>query len=339
MNAEDIGGMVMNKDLVMGVYSFSEYLSGYYNQKRFYDKKSSIHSQIKVKSAIKDWNEYISNKYQDYRLIQAKHGAGWIIDDTTDSYIDYYISSNTVTVDISGDKAFVHCIKEDIESNFDLVESYIKWIYSQNFDSITTALNTEMLPKDSMYPFLKNESLTDYYDRYLNSTSNVLLLIGKPGTGKTTFLRGLIQYAKTSATVTYDPEILNKDSIFADFIDDDECNIMVLEDADTLLMARKEGNSLMQRFLNVGDGLVTSAGKKLIFSTNLESTTDIDPALLRPGRLFDIVQFELLTKEQAQKVAEDFNIEINHDSEFYSIAEIFHDKIDCKNTKRKFGFI
>lgn len=155
----------------------------------------------------------------------------------------------------------------------------------------------------------------------------------------TTFLRGLIHHAKTSATVTYDPEILNKDSIFADFIDDDECNIMVLEDADTLLMARKEGNSLMQRFLNVGDGLVTSSGKKLIFSTNLESTTDIDPALLRPGRLFDIVQFELLTKEQAQTVAKDFNIELNHDSEFYSIAEIFHDKIDCKNTKRKFGFI
>jgi ATP-dependent 26S proteasome regulatory subunit len=49
---------------------------------------------------------------------------------------------------------------------------------------------------------------------------------------------------------------------------------------------------MMHRFLNVGDGLVTTKGKKLIFSTNLPSIRDVDSALVRPGRCFDILNFD-----------------------------------------------
>src|SRR3712207_7327386 len=55
----------------------------------------------------------------------------------------------------------------------------------------------------------------------------------------------------------------------------------VLEDADNFLRPRKEGNSMMHRFLNVGDGLVTMSHKKMIFSTNLPSVKEVDPALDR----------------------------------------------------------
>jgi adenylate kinase family enzyme len=40
-------------------------------------------------------------------------------------------------------------------------------------------------------------------------------LIGPPGTGKTTFIRGLLAHRSCSAIVTYDAGILEKDGFFA----------------------------------------------------------------------------------------------------------------------------
>ena len=196
-----------------------------------------------------------------------------------------------------------------------------------------------------MYPFLEGEKLTDYYERFMQSSANILLLIGPPGTGKTTFIRGLLAHTESSAVVTYDAAILEKDYVFARFVED-ETNIMVLEDSDTFLKARSDGNTMMHRFLNVGDGLVTTKGKKLIFSTNLPSVRDIDPALVRPGRCFDIVHFDQLKLAEAKKLADKLGVKLpvrarGHEMEKYSIAEIFNEKqIDVpKNTGTKFGFI
>jgi ATP-dependent 26S proteasome regulatory subunit len=140
--------------------------------------------------------------------------------------------------------------------------------------------------------------------------------------------------------VTYDAAILEKDYVFAQFIEG-ESNVMVMEDADTFLKARSDGNSMMHRFLNVGDGLVTTKGKKLIFSTNLPSIRDVDSALIRPGRCFDILEFNSLTQEQAEKVASKSNIKLDRKDK-WSIAEIFNKEVSAptnKSMNRKVGFV
>jgi hypothetical protein len=153
----------------------------------------------------------------------------------------------------------------------------------------------------------------------------------------TTFIRGLIHYAQSSAMVSYDPAILEKDNIFADFIQDGSTNFLVLEDSDNFLSARTEGNSMMHRFLNVADGLVSAKNKKIIFSTNLPSIRDVDDALLRPGRNFATLKFDLLTKDQAEILAKDLNIQLTEDKQQYSIAEIFHHQ-NSSTVKTSFGF-
>ncbi len=96
---------------------------------------------------------------------------------------------------------------------------------------------------------------------------------------------------------------------------------------------------MMHRFLNVGDGLVGIQGKKLIFSTNLPSVKDIDPALIRAGRCFDILHFENYNEEQAKKIAKKFKVEFNKKTEGdYSLAEIFHAQNKTPKVETKIGF-
>ena len=325
---EDYAGFAMRKekDIIMGVSSVDEFISGTILQRRFDGGNATNHKKLKILANKKEWNEFLHSVLSGtLRVIQTKDYSGWAIDDDLDCYIDYYISGNTTNIDLVGDSDFIGFYKRIIETRFDHVESYIKWMYDGDGNNITLPLNQDMLPIDSMYPFLNGESLNSYYDRFMKSTASVLLLIGPPGTGKTTFIRGLLDRAKTSATVTYDTAILSKDSIFAEFLEDEECSIMVLEDSDSFLSSRNEGNDLMHKFLNVGDGLVTVKGKKMVFSTNLPSIRDVDPALLRPGRCFSVITFSPLTKDQAITLSKDLKITLLTDKNTYTLAEIFHE--------------
>jgi hypothetical protein len=99
---------------------------------------------------------------------------------------------------------------------------------------------------------------------------------------------------------------------------------------------------MMHRFLNVGDGLVTTKGKKMIFSTNLPSIRDVDSALVRPGRCFDIVEFKPLSLFAANKLAEKLGGKIPErkagETVEFSIAELFNAQTN-KPKERKVGFI
>jgi len=139
--------------------------------------------------------------------------------------------------------------------------------------------------------------------------------------------------------VTYDVSILAKDYLFAQFIEGDR-NVMIIEDADNFLGARSDGNDFMHKFLNVGDGLVTTKNKKMIFSTNLPSIRDIDSALIRPGRCFDILHFDNLDNEQALKLTKKLDIELDGEKDKWSLAELFHKQVDApKSPRRKLGFV
>ena len=115
---------------------------------------------------------------------------------------------------------------------------------------------------------------------------------------------------------------------------------MVIEDADEFLRSRTEGNVTMHKFLNVGDGLVTTKGKKMIFSTNLPSINDIDSALIRPGRCFDILAFAPLTQDQAETASKSLGITLDEQKDAWSIADIFHKQTNTTKPKRRtMGFV
>ena len=173
---------------------------------------------------------------------------------------------------------------------------------------------------------------------YISSHESVLLMLGPPGTGKTSLLRHLICENNFHACMTYDKDIFTQDRFYLDYLLGDQNNLMIVEDADVLLEDRsRAGNDMMSKLLNFGDGLVKMPNKKMIFTTNITDVTKFDEALTRPGRCFGVVEFRLLTQEEANKAAEAANLPLPTGKEEYSLADIFSRK-EVKKIRR-FGFV
>jgi len=160
---------------------------------------------------------------------------------------------------------------------------------------------------DAAYPEVK-EGVRAFIDRYLRAPETVLVLQGPPGTGKTRLIRAILgemsrrKGEQAECLYTGDMRALASDAIFVRFITASH-DAFVVEDADTLLKPRADGNDHLHRFLTIADGVVRAQGRKIIFSTNLPNVGDLDEALIRPGRCFARVHVRTLTSAEARALA------------------------------------
>lgn len=181
-------------------------------------------------------------------------------------------------------------------------EPKVSWVTSIRDErpNITTLpIKTPGVYNPLAYPSV-GESLEDFVNGYVNSTSNILLMYSPPGTGKTTLLKHLLEITRESCLITYSEEIKNMDSLFAYFLTSNE-KFLIIEDADNYLTARDKdaNNHSMKKLLNITDGLTSNPEKKVIFTTNLPNLNQVDTALLRPGRCYKALFFPYLTYDQA----------------------------------------
>lgn len=277
-------------------------LSTYSRTGTFNHKYKDIHATVKdCLEYLQKWNPVVS--------IFNKHVATLVSE-----HVYLIVDHRTYTI-YAADK-----VSLDFHTNFKELtdKNKVYWHYSSERSSGMSHEIIDMVYditiKDEYYPFL-TDGVDNYIKSYMDSSSSILVLMGPPGTGKTSLIKKIINDYKLIASVTYDEKILNKDRFYLDFITNDDRDLLVVEDADLLLTDRTSaGNKVMSRLLNVSDGLIKLDTKKIIFTTNLENIMSIDQALTRSGRCFDVVKFRPLKYNEAVKIKSDIDINNN---EFY----------------------
>jgi len=217
-------------------------------------------------------------------------------------------------------------IIQTFEPSIDEMEVFFYSYFMQgsNLDHSFKTFKFEDFKKsnEKYYPYIDTNAM---FEQFYTNKENIMILCGKPGTGKTSLSTQLLKYSLKNPTkipyvkdiddieylqVAYikSTEVLANDSLWRT-LSQKEYDLVILDDLDYFLTARDqeiqtsedvERNKFLNQFLSFTDGIEQNR-TKFIITTN-QSFDDIDTALLRKGRLFDILELRELTNTEALEI-------------------------------------
>ncbi len=138
----------------------------------------------------------------------------------------------------------------------------------------------------------------------------LVLLQGPPGVGKSYMIRSLVSNTESTFIIVGSDMIssLAGPSILPVIMgcvnsEDKKPVTFILEDADIALAHRKKGDvSHLSGLLNLGDGLLGELLDIRILATTNAETLDLDPAILRPGRMCQHINLTSFSPKDAAEL-------------------------------------
>lgn len=137
--------------------------------------------------------------------------------------------------------------------------------------------------------------------------SGLVILHGEKGTGKTTYIRNIINKHPESKFVFVPSNMIRMlgEPPFGNFLMSLKNDIVILEDCEDVIKTRKafsSSGSAVSLLLNMGDGLLSDDLELKFICTFNENISNIDDALLRKGRLACKYEFKELSVEKANEL-------------------------------------
>ncbi len=208
-------------------------------------------------------------------------------------------------------------------------ESRIHMVCSGNYGVDLTPLNVKKpvmnLAMNYNDDFIAIHKLISNNLRKKNK-SGIVLLYGSPGTGKSTYIRYLINSLKkkiiflppTLAASLESPELTS-------LLTENQNSIFIIEDAEQLIKSRElTGESKISLLLNLTDGILGEALGSIFICTFNTDLRNIDEALLRKGRLIASYKFEELANHKLIKLKEHFGLTDLQTDNKMVLSDIYH---------------
>ncbi len=230
----------------------------------------------------------------------------------------YYFSNHNLSIHtLSTDQLFINKVKELFENEFlpAIISGHIfSIVHKGNKLDLASVGNAGVpLQRLNYMPHILKDY--DYVVKDLQSphpSGRLSIFEGSPGTGKSFMMKALLTEVPDALFILIPPDMipnLSGPELLPLFLRQKEDEgyrgpiILILEDADRCLVSRQNDNiASIQALLNLGDGILGSMLDVRILATTNAKKLEMEPALLRPGRLSRRIEVGLLNIKAAQEL-------------------------------------
>jgi hypothetical protein len=258
----------------------------------------------------------------------------------------------TICYDLQKGGEFANKVKEEFFAKKDLSDSgkillFEKTEYNEMILTPHPIKNYDLdLSENYNDDFLDvHEKIKGWAEDFKSRNNKLVLLHGVPGSGKTNYIKYILNNIKSSKKIYIPPYLVNSmaDPAFFPVIKREKESILIIEDAEKILINREDSsdNSVISILLNLCDGIMADVLNFKIIATFNTDEDKIDAALKRKGRMFLKYKFDSLSKEKTKHL---FNKIYGAEppKEHMTLAEIYNDENEFgakKEEKKSIGFL
>ncbi|KDP28443.1 hypothetical protein JCGZ_14214 [Jatropha curcas] len=196
---------------------------------------------------------------------------------------------------------------------------YVPFSHPSTFETIAMEADLKNKLKSDLESFLKAKQ---YYHRLGRVWKRCYLLYGQSGTGKSSFVAAMANFLGYDVYDIDLSKVLDDSDLKLLLLQTTSKSVIVVEDLDRFLMEKSTAVSL-SGVLNFMDGILNSCcAEERIMVFTMNSKDQVDPAILRPGRIDVHIHFPLCDFSSFKTLANSY-LGVKDHKLFPQVEEIF----------------